>query len=181
MGGRSASLIALCVILWRIDHKRRGVRLDVEALLSVAFRIALDPSFIFPEWAVVLAGVLLARHTERLSPDSRDEVVRQCMLLLRDLEGRPSVSRAVRIAAGALRQEWDCGFRIGLDPVVRCCLREWPDTANARNISPSALDEIVRAMNEVLPGAFTERERRLYRLNLERQGEWAVLGRVRLR
>jgi hypothetical protein len=56
IGGRSWALVALTVVLWRVRDRREGVCFNVEENLAFAFRMSVDPSLLFPEWAVVLTG-----------------------------------------------------------------------------------------------------------------------------
>ena len=74
MGGRSSSLIAMSVMLWSVHDRGCDVKVDVERFLALAFRIAVDPSFVQPEWAVVLAGVMIARYLNRLPEQLKKEV-----------------------------------------------------------------------------------------------------------
>jgi hypothetical protein len=180
MGGRSSSLVGLSVVLWNVHDRDPQLAIDVEDCLALAFRVALDPSYVQSEWAVVLAGVLIARYARRLSAASREEVIGQCRLLLRDLEGRRDLASPIRRAASALLEAWDTGFPDGLNPVVHSCLEEWPETAAVSAMPQEKLIEIVTTMNRSLPAWLSDRERRLYRLHLEREGRWGVLERVSL-
>ena len=56
MGGRSHPLIALSVLLWLAHDREPVANLDVEGRLNRAFQIAMDPSYLYPEWGLVLAG-----------------------------------------------------------------------------------------------------------------------------
>ena len=173
-GGRSTSLLGLSIFLWSLHERWPRIKLEIEHCLALAFRIAIDPSFIHPEWGVILAGVLLARYVERLPVDARDEVVQESRLRLRDLEDRPRVPNVVRSTASALIESFDAGFPEGVDPVFRCCLRDWPSTEGIRDIPDQRLSEIIADIARLLPATLNERELRLYRLFLERRGEWGI-------
>ncbi len=176
MGGRSASLIALCVLLW--NRQSTLFRFDVEALLALSLRIPADRSFVFPEWGIVLTGALVARFSEQLPADEKPETLGQIRLLLKDFESNGQATNAVRDAAHALLEVWDAGFPNGLNPVIHACRQGWPDTSRVREISVDTLKEITGKMNASLPAWLTERDRSMYRLYLERQGEWQVLERL---
>lgn len=180
MGGRSASLVGLSVILWVVSRRRR-VTFPVVKLLSLCLKIAKDPSFIQPEWAVVLAGVLIARYPSDIVLGAREEIVNQSRQQLRDIRDDPALPKPVHMAATSLLEEWDLKFKSGLDPVVQCCLRGWPDTTSVRSISQTELNEIIQIMNETLPGSLSDKDRIFYRLNLERNGDWKLLESIRMR
>ena len=96
MGGRSTCLIALSLLLWKGDKsyiKSSGI--SVEELLSMSFRIITDPSFIFPEWGAVLAGVVIAKHLDDFSEESLTDIDNQCKLLLRHLTSREDLCDAI--------------------------------------------------------------------------------------
>ncbi len=136
-----------------------------------------------PEWAIVLVGVLLARYRGGFpgNAEDREELLRQCRLDLRFLEQSSAATGPVQHAAARLFECWDAGFQEGLDPVIQAGLAAWPDSSSVSNIPPERLDEIITKMNESLPASLTDRERRLYRLHLERKGVWGMLDRVSLR
>lgn len=180
IGGRSWALVALTVVLWRVRDRRESVRFNVEENLAFAFRMSVDPSLLFPEWAVVLAGVLIARYVDRMPKDAQEEVLTQCRLLLQHLERNHSLQIAVRNAAMTLLDAWDMGFPEGMNPVVKACLRAWPDTETIAAMPAQRLDELVDHLNAMLPARFSQRELRIYRLGLERRGLWSLLENASL-
>jgi hypothetical protein len=161
-------LIGLSIILWNI-HNRLTIDFDVEELLNLAFRVTLDPSFAQPEWGVVLMGILLARYRDRFPSDSRAEIVEQCRKLLRVLEDHSMVANVVRRAASTLCEVMNVDFVDGLDPVVECCLCKLPDTSRISSMPPERLNELIDVMNGCIPTLLNNRERRIYRLYLERK------------
>lgn len=180
MGGRSASIVGLSVVLWT-QHRRGGIRLDVEKTLSLCFKIARDPSYIQPEWAVVLAGTIIARYSDRLEQGRREEVLDQCRAQLKLLEADAAHGSSVCMAARSLVEAWKSNFKFGLNSVVQSCLEGWPSTADVQSVADIELNEIIRVMNKTLPSMLTERDRSLYRLYLERKGEWRLLELITLK
>ncbi len=185
MGGRSTPLTALCILLWYARDRGSDVALDVERCLTKAFDICRDPSYVRPEWGVVLVGVLVARHLDRLpererKDKPREEVARQCRMLLRDLDSR-GVTPPVRDAAGVLLNAWDAGFPHGLTPVVQTCLNTWPETSGAKDIDLKTIVEYLGPLSsEIVTCNMTHRERVLYRAMCERDGKWDMLSRISL-
>ena len=179
MGGRSTPLYVLAILLWHAHDRSPRIQVDVEELLALALRISLDPSFVQPEWAIVLLGVLIARYEG--DHKDREEVFRQCRLNLRYLERSSTATIPVRRAAARLLECWDATFQEGLDPVIQAGRAAWPESSSISNIQPDRLEEMITEMNEILPASLTDRERRLYRLHFERNGIWDMLGRISLR
>lgn len=180
IGGRSASIIGLSVILWHA-YRTQKVKLDVERLLSLCFTASRDPSFVQAEWALVLAGVLIARYSNRLPSERREDVLIQCQRLTEKIIKDSTLPRAVQFAGHALNDAWDANFKCGLDAVVEACLKGWPDSASVQTTPPTQLKEVIRSMSGRLPSSMNERERSLYRLYLELEGEWYLLKQVRFR
>ncbi len=180
MGGRSSCLIALSVLLWHAHERADAVIIDIEECLALAFRTAVDPTFIQSEWGIILAGVIIARYLDRLPGESKEEASKQARLLLRHLEARPSTPQSVKSAASALLQAWDASFHDGLDPVVKAGLETWPPTASGADISDDKLSYLMDELSRILPAEITERERMLYKLNLERQGKWQLFQAISL-
>lgn len=181
MGGRSTCLIALSILLWHVHERANAVKINVEECLTLTFRTALDPTFIQPEWGIVLAGVILARYLDRLPEESKKETDRQARLILRHLEARACTPKSVKSAASALLQAWDTSFPYGLDSVVKATLETWPPTTSVSNISDDKLGYLMDELSGILPAEITERERMLYKLNLERKGKWQLFQAVSLR
>lgn len=184
MGGRSTPLYALAILLWRAHDRWPRIQFNVEERLALAFRVSLDPSFVQPEWGVVLTGVLVARYANRLAVEAgaKDDVLGQSRKNLAYLRECSVAPTAVQNAATSLLKCWSEDFREeGVDPVIRSCLTSWPDTSNVRDFPRAELDEIISKMNEKLPGDLTEDERRYYRLHLEREEIWSMLDAVSLR
>ena len=184
IGGRSMPLCTLAVILWHVNDRWPRLRFDIEEYLATAFRVSLDPSFIHPEWGVVLGGVLIARYQQYLPPDNRDETLSQFRHYLQYLQRCPTPPVPVQRAAASLLSCWDAGFPEGLDPVIRACLESWPDASGLSSIPPEKLQEDIDRLAKDFPllrRALTDRERQLYRLHWQRKGVWSVLEGVRLR
>src|SRR5947208_2719920 len=104
---------------------------QVEEMLALALRVAVDPSFVLPEWAVVLTGVLIASYRDQIPEGVRDDVLDQCRRLLEDVERRVEFPPALRAAAGALLSEWQFGFPSGLRRVAEACISYWPEAGPA--------------------------------------------------
>lgn len=184
MGGRSAALTVLCILLWSARHRSPDVKLDVEKSIAKAFDICRDPSFIRPEWGIVLAGVLIAGYLNRLSESddnnsARQEIEKQCRMVLRNLEGYAGTTEVVRTATGVMLTEWDAGFPNGLNPVIKSCLDGWPDTAGAQGLDLGMIRDYLEPLScRILAGDMTHRERMLYKAMLELNGDWALFGRL---
>jgi len=185
MGGRSTPLTALCVLLWHAHGRSPEVALDVERCLTKAFDICRDPSYVRPEWGVVLAGVLIAKYMDRLSESEngegpREGVARQSRMMLRDLDGR-GVTKPVQEAAGALLNAWDAEFPRGLAPVVETCLNAWPETSSAKDLDLETIRAYLGPLSsEIVTCNMTHRERVLYRAMCERDGKWEMLKNISL-
>jgi hypothetical protein len=180
MGGRSSSLVAMSVVLWSIHDRGCDVKVDVERFLALAFRIAMDPSFVQPEWAVVLAGVMIARYLNRLPEGPKEEVEKQCKRLLCYLEGDEQGNEVVRDAARGLIQSWDKNFPDGLNPVVKACLDGWADRLSVK-ITDEELEKKMDEMSKSLPANMKDEDRKLYREYLERKGKWQILEGICLK
>jgi len=179
MGGRSSCLVGLSIVLWHSHDHADTEEIDVEECLTLAFRITLDPTFVQPEWGVVLAGVIIARYLDGLPAELKKEIGKQSRLVLRHLESR-SANKAVRSAASALLMAWDGSFPKGLNPVIKAGLEAWPQTTAGSEIANDRIERLMEELSEVLPAEILERERLLYRLNLERQGKWQLFEAVSL-
>jgi hypothetical protein len=180
MGGRSSALVGLSVLLWHLHERGTDIKIDVEECFSLAFRTAIDPSFVQPEWGIVLSGVLIARYLDRLPSQASAEIVRQCRLLLEHLEKDNNNLTTMPQAASALIQTWDADFPQGMNPVVKTCLAGWPETTSVNIIDKRRLEKLIDEMNSNLPANLSERQRKLYRLQLEQWGKWRQLEKVAL-
>lgn len=182
MGGRSSSLIAMSVMLWYVHDRGCDVKEeDVERFLASAFRIAVDPSFVQPEWAVVLAGVMIARYLNRLPEKLKKEVEKQCKRLLRYLEGHEHGNKVVRDATRALIRSWDKNFPDGLNTVVKACLDGWADRSRVKTTDNEELKKKMDEMSESLPASMKDEDRKLYRAYLEQEGKWRILEDICLK
>lgn len=183
MGGRSTPLYTLAVLLWHTHDRWPRIPFDVEDRLALAFRLSLDPSFVQPGWGIVLIGVLIARYGKRLpvKNGAKDEVLRQCRQNLGYLEECSTATSAVQGVAAKLLECWSADFPKGVNPVKQSWLESWPDSSDIQDFPQAKLDEIIKKMNEKLPAALTEDDRRYYRLHLERKEIWSTLERVSLR
>ena len=187
-GNRSGVLPILSMFLWYGRKRTPPPSVNVEELLADAFRIAIDPSFIKSEWALVLIGVLLARYEHDIPVEKmRDETLKQLRYNLRYLQGSPAASVAVQRAAGALLCCWDSwqdAVSKDLEPITRACLGGWPSAAGLSSIPDSVYQQQVRDVIEnwgLYMGALTEYDRQLCRLYFERNGEWSLLERISLK
>lgn len=181
MGGRSSSLIAMSVMLWSVHDRGCDVKVDVERFLALAFRIAVDPSFVQPEWAVVLAGVMIAKYLNRLPEKLKKEVEKQCKRLLRYLEGHEHGNKVVRDATRALIRSWDKNFPDGLNIVVKACLDGWADRLRVKTTDNEELKKKMDEMSESLPASMKDEDRKLYRAYLEQEGKWRILEDICLK
>jgi len=174
MGGRSACLIALSLLLWKSDRSCVSLPdIDFEPLLSMSFRITTDPSFIFPEWGIILAGVIIAKYSDCFPKDSLDDILKQCKLLLQHLKNKSGLHDAIRITAEALLASWENNFCEGLNPLVKTSLAAWPDTSDCKDINTEELrEQLVKLSKRTLSADLNISERRLYKLLLEKEGEW---------
>jgi hypothetical protein len=183
MGGRSAALVCLSVMLWQMHDREDDISLgdlDVEGLSAMAFQSAGEPSYIQPEWGIGLVGVLIARHSRRLSSAAKAEVFKQSRLLLEYLsENSPNPS--VRSSSRTLLEVWKANFRKGLDSVIQSGYREWPSSARFAKMPARDLDKKLKKVLYVLPAAYDKNDFALYRLFLERKGTWKLLQAVSLR
>jgi hypothetical protein len=178
MGGRSVPLVGLSVVLWNADDPV-ALKLDLETPLANAFAIAMDPSYIWPEWGIVLAGVIICRYIPLLpevAQGVKNELTNQCRLRLRYLCGKdlPQPCDAVRKAAQALGEQWALGFPQGLQPVVQTCLDTWENTSGLESVTPDELQRRMGALDAIQPAWYSEEDRRFYRLGMERAGTWIV-------
>ena len=181
MGGRSSPLIALSILLWFAHDREPVVDLDVENRLNKAFQIAMDPSYLYPEWGLVLAGVLIARYLGRLPKRVQGQIEMQSRLLLEYLKSNGHASPSIPHTAGALLKALDGGFASGLDPVVKTCASGWPDTASMTEMSDTELDEAAEALSrEALPGAWSVEDRILCRAFLEKKHLWKAFESISL-
>lgn len=187
MGGRTAPLPWMAVLLWHAHGRWPGVQFNVEESFAQAFRVSFDPSFVMPEWAIVIVGVLLARYSDKIPEHGedgkriREEVLTQSRLMLCECEGGGWATTPARLAAMSLLECWDMSFPEGLQPVVRTALDTWPRTESIARISQEKLDSLIAEMSRTLPRWMTERDRRVYRLYLERKGTWSVFESAVLR
>lgn len=181
MGGRSVGLVGLSVILWFARHPEK-LRLNVEEILVTAFGISMDPSYIWPEWGIVLAGVFIARYLPLL-PDGTDgqkkaklELSQQCRLRLAHLHRQvlPAPLEAVGQAAKALEEAWDNGFSEGLQRVTAVCKASWPDAPAFAATSAELLRARISALDLIQPAWYTTEDRALYRLSMERADTWLI-------
>lgn len=182
MGGRSDSLAGLCLLLWHGVNRqevRTRVAPNVEAIAGLAIRTVADPSFIKPERGIVLLGVLICRwmlpgHTSD-SETVRQDILEQVRLVTAyyasDHSGLPE---RVRVAAQTLLAQWNSGFTEEFAPVVRKALAEWPTTEELRHYSEEDLAQRIEQLSKRLPATLSRDELALYRLYLERQGQWTI-------
>jgi hypothetical protein len=186
MGGRSAPLVGLSVLLWRAkpEHLRF---LNVDWALNIAFAIATDPSYIWPEWGVVLAGVLISKCTSLL-PETTDEervmkteLLAQAELRLIHLAGErpPTAGPSVRVTAESLIAEWKQKFLNGLQPIVEASQADWPTLVPRSTMSDTALQGEIERLDRIMPAWYDDEDRRLYRLSMERKDVW-LIGKVHL-
>ncbi|MBI5765456.1 MAG: hypothetical protein HZA51_18260 [Planctomycetes bacterium] len=187
-GNRSGALPILSIFLWYGRDRLKRDSINVEELLADAFRIAIDPSFIEPEWALVLIGVLLARYEQDIPQGrSRDETLRQLRHNLRYLQSSPATSDAVQLAAGALLSCWDSwheGTSKDLQPIIRACHEGWPSTAGGSAVRDTIFDNQIGDLIAnwgLYMGALTKYDRQLCRLYFERNGEWNLLENISLK
>jgi len=179
MGGRSSCLAGLSIVLWYAHDRADTLEVDIEECLALAFRTTIDPTFVQPEWGVVLAGVIIAKHLEGFSEELKKEIGKQSRLILRYLESR-SANKAVRAAASALLMAWDGAFPKGLNPVIKAGLEAWPRTTAGSEFANDRIERLMDELSEVLPVEIVEREQLLYRLSLERQGKWQLFESISL-
>jgi hypothetical protein len=170
-GGRSARLVCLSVLLWNNRERALPADLDPEDLLALAFHLALDPSLLFPEWGVVLAGVLLIGFAERLPLDSKGQTLAKCWRLVAYLSqttSLPSVANAARTLV-AERETKSAGC---LNQIIQAALRQWPDTRDINSMPQGELEAGIAPLNEILPALWADHQRKIYRLFLERERAW---------
>jgi len=155
--------------------------------LNLALGIAMDPSYIWPEWGVVLAGVLISKCSSLL-PEMTDEqratkieVLAQAELRVTHLAGErlPSAIPSVRAAAKALLIEWKQSFPHGLQPVVDASQDAWPAVDPLAGMSDVALQAEVDRLDRIMQAGYADDDRRFYRLSMERKDAWLV-GKIRL-
>ena len=177
MGGRSAPLVALAVIVWR---RASDVRLDSEEALNLALGVAVDPSYIWPEWGIVLAGAILAQYgslqkTDQVRTENGwQEIVRQAELRLVHLESgeRPAPTDGVRRTAEALLVALRSHFPLGIRPVVEAASQEWPSVAGP--INADELRTRVAELDRSMPAWYSNEDRAMYRRSLEERDAWLI-------
>lgn len=174
MGGRSTCLIGLSLLLWKGNQSYiKSSEINIEKLLPLSFRITTDPSFIFPEWGVVLTGVIIAKYRYCFPEKSLEVVENQCKLLLRHLTSRLDLSDAIRVTAESLLTSWKNDFYEGLEPLVRTALLAWPDTSNCEKVTVEELEKsLSKLFKKKLATDLNLNERRAYKLLLENKGKW---------
>lgn len=177
MGGRSAPLVAASVIVWGTPAAR--LRFDLEGAFGVALAVASDPSFVWPEWGVILAGVLVARFSVlvdnfRESPArAQDELLAQVRLRLTHfVKGTPpaSQSRVIEVARATL-YEWERHFPDGLVPVVKIAQEMWPQPST---VSSAELTRRMEVLDTTMPAWYSEEDLSIYRAELEGSGNWVI-------
>lgn len=185
MGGRSTPLISLCLLLWYAHNHGADLEINVEECLTKAIDICRDPSYVQPEWGVVLTGVIVAHYVSLLpvkdgNDNPREEIEKQCRMMLRDLDQR-GVTQPVRQAAGALLNAWDAGFPHGLTPVVKAGLNAWPDTTDVKDLDLKAIQSYLGPLSsQIVTCDMTQRERTLYHAMCELDGKWELLQNIKL-
>jgi len=183
MGGRSHSLALLSLLLWYSaghDDVSRAMMGGLERVASMALRSAVDPSLVQPEWAVILLGVLVAQWSnidnaweQRSQRDAFLSQVRVMLDLFRS-EGM-RLPLPTKIAAQQVIEAWDLQFRDGLSKAVHEALKAWPSTQSLESLAQDELASRLAALANRLPANVNVEELALYRLFLERQGDWASL------
>lgn len=177
MGGRSAPLVALAVLVWRWPGK---LRLDLEETLNLAFSVAADPSYIWPEWGIVLVGAILARFDslettdDILSKSGREEILRQAELRLVHLQKGepPTASEGVRRTAEALLAAFRNRFPNGITSVVDAASQGWPQMR--QSLSEDELKLRVAELDRSMPAWYTDEERAIYKRSLEDRNAWLI-------
>ena len=182
MGGRSHSLAALCLLLWHGGNRKtiwRKLSSQAERFVPLGLRCIADPSFVQPEWGVVLVGVVLTRWMS--SPEigetdaTRLEALAQIQLVLKYYSSRNGrSSKPVSVASEALLDQWRKGFPNGLSEVARKALNAWKQVSDTNRDSDAQLRRKVGALSKRLPATLSKGELAMYRLYLERMGEWRL-------
>lgn len=177
MGGRSTPLLALCTLLW---HRSNDIQIsdrDVEKLFCTGFHIAGDPSYGYPEAGVLLVGTLLAKCSNKLPINSREDIFNQARMMLEYIEQGGSYPNSVRLTASCLLEAWDMKFENGLTDAVNVLKTLWPDTSPISSIPQEIIEKEIEniELNFVrLQFSITDRQRRIYRLYLQRKGRWLL-------
>jgi NitT/TauT family transport system ATP-binding protein len=180
MGGRSVPLVALSVIVWHSDEYK--LRLDRERLLSLAFSICTDPSYIWPEWGIVLVGAILARFEglssagPAMADDARRELRNQAQLRLVHLTKQipPAPPNTVSRAAEALLAALEAGFPSGIQPVVQECWDGWTGLSGLPPLSNDDVERRVRELDRAMPAWYSDEDRAIYRLSMENRNAWII-------
>lgn len=178
MGGRSASLMGLCTVLWYYD--RETVEVDPERILAVGLRVSIDPSLVQPELGPLLVGVILNKWRSRI--DEYDEVRNTSGLFLQSIEDK--VVNTSEICVNVARSVLDAmaiDFAHGLEDAVQIVKNSWPQVGVLNEMSDDVLLEKINEMSSRLPAPRSERDRRVYRLYLERSGRWEILQALHLK
>ena len=184
MGGRSHSLTLLSVILWNAVYRSTLVEDlsgQIETFAVLGIRVAVDKSFIQPEWAIVLVGVILARwkkDLERaLGQDNCERFYNTIIAILKDYKDNHENS-TVKRAAELLLRESNRGFTNGLRDVVTGMLKRWPASDVARSFDKKQLDKIEYELMTLISSKISDDHRSLYRMKLEDQGFWGAIEAV---
>ena len=188
MGGRSGPLVALSALLWKADRASLSFLwkpdpdelnpFDVEGLLAVSFSIAADPSYIWPEWAIVVIGVIVARVMPDVDqePAVKAEILAQTRLRLSQLSGTglPLPAASVSRTARLLLEAWDGGFPSGIESIAIACEEAWPVPPIGFEVPDDQLQVEVERLDQIMPAWYTQHDRMLYRISLERKRAWLI-------
>ncbi len=181
MGGRSASIFAMSVLLWYGKSKIDKNQIDIEQLISLGLGIITDPSFVQPEMGIILVGILVARYSDWLPDDCREETLLQTKLMLDYFAVQDSYPNQVRSVALLLTISWNQDFEIAIQEAISVMKSEWPETTAIRPIlSSGRLEKLYKNMGKVLPAWIGCFGRSLYRLQLERKGCWEIIESFKL-
>jgi hypothetical protein len=183
MGGRSASIFAISALLWYGKGKVNKQQIDVEKLMSLALHIVTDPSFVQPEMGIILAGVLVARYSDWLSDDCREEILSQTKLMLNYFATQDSYPNQVRSVAWALTTSWELDFEVGIQESISIMKSGWPETTSMQSIlgNHDRLNRLFEDMRkEELPASVGHWGKSLYRLYFERGGLWEIIESFKL-
>lgn len=182
MGGRSASLVFLSLLLWHGKDRLTKEQINVEELLALGFRIAGDPSFVQPEMGLILVGILGAKYKDFVKDPEKEgeQIWLQTKLMLDYFATKESSSNPVSAVAWVLSTSWEDNREIALQEAVAIMKNRWPSTSAMKFISKERAKNIFGNMGKKLPIYNIDIDRTFYRLWFEYSGLWEIVEGFKL-
>ena len=77
-------------------------------------------------------------------------------------------------SAAILLDVWAAGFPEGMMPVVIECVGSWPDVSRLGELKDTDLQAQIDELDKIMPAWYSEEQKTVYRLSLERKGDWVI-------